>query len=203
MNIYELEHILKKKANDSAEDLIRYALLEALAPIEDFSFAIDILREQYSKYNDFRIAVLISFWMSTWENYKPNDFLECLNEFLLNGSNQQKAIIYYLNAYDIFMRSRQWHKQNEYVDFLKKSVDLSEKFVYNFYRLAQVSDKETAKKLMEKAFSNVEKVNNEEECRNMRMENFLDFEVFLQEYILGTELSEPNFATLQDFHSAL
>ena len=111
MDIYELEKTLKAKANDSSDDVIRYALLETLSPIADYSFAIIILKEHFPKYNDFRMAVLISFLISTWENYKENDFISIMNSFLETADGGQKAIIYYLNAYDIFMHDEVSNKR--------------------------------------------------------------------------------------------
>lgn len=201
MDIYELEKTLKAKAVDSSDDVIKYALLETLSPIADYTLAITILKEHFPKYNDFRMAVLISFLMSTWENYKENDFISTINSFLETADGGQKAIIYYLNAYDIFMHDVVSSKRDEYLSLLNQSVNLDQKFVYNYYRLAQRSKKDKAKELIEKALSHIEKISSENDCESMTFEDFISFDAFLKEHILGTILTQSNFEEIKNFYN--
>lgn len=203
MDIYELEKILESKANESADDVIRYALLETIPPIADYSLAISILKEHFLKYNDFRMAVIVSFLMSTWESYKENDFISIINSFLDGATDEHKCIINYLKAYDIFMRNESVNKREEYITLLKQSINENVGFVYNYYRLAQVSGKEKAKELTSKALDNVGKVNSVEECKNMSITDLISYECFLKEDILGTTLSQPNYDTIEEYYGSL
>ena len=194
---------MESKANESADDVIRYALLETIPPIADYSFAISILKEQFPQYNDFRMAVIISFLMSTWESYKENNFISIINSFLDGATNEVKCIIYYLNAYDIFMHDESINKREEYITLLNQSINVNVGFVYNYYRLAHVSSKEKAKELTSKALANVEKVYSDEECENMRISDFISYDVFLKEDIFGTTLSQANFDTIEEYYERL
>lgn len=200
MNIYEIEKALEKKVNDSADDVLNYAILETVPPISDYSFAIKVLSDNYTKYNDFRIAVLASFLSSTWENYKQNDFLQIIYSFFVNSDNQQKSIILYLNAYDILMHDDLPDKYDKYFELLSQSVNLSERFAYNYYRLAQVS---MAKYLTKKALFNVEKVYDEKDFENMKISDLVLFDSFLEEHILGVAISQQNFIEIQKLYNSL
>lgn len=202
MNIYEFEEEFKLKMNNSADDAIRFALLETLPPIADYSWAIDILKDSYSKYKDFRMVVLITFLVSTWENYRENEFLTELNSFLEAADKEQKAIIFYLNAYDIFMHRGIVNKKDEYVELLNKSVNLDTKFVYNYYRLAQVSNKRQAKRLIKKALLNIERVYSDSECEDLQLSDFVSYESFLNEEILGTTLTHSNYLEIKHLKSS-
>lgn len=199
MNVYEFEEEFKLKMNNSADDAIRFALLETIPPIADYSWAIAILKDNYSKYKDFRMAVLTTFLISTWENYRKNDFITELNSFLEGADDEQKAIIYYLNAYDIFMHSEIVNKKDEYIELLNKSVDLNTKFVYNYYRLAQVSNKRQAKRLIKKALLNIARVYSDSECEGLQLSDFISYESFLNEKILGTTLTRVNYLEISTF----
>ena len=203
MNIYEIEKALEKKVNDSADDVLNYAILETVPPISDYSFAIKVLSDNYTKYNDFRIAVLASFLSSTWGNYKQNDFLQIIYSFFVNSDNQQKSIILYLNAYDILMHDDLPDKYDKYFELLNQSVNLSERFVYNYYRLAQVSNKSMAKYLTKKALFNVEKVYDEKDFENMKISDLDLFDSFLEEHILGVAISQQNFIEIQKLYNSL
>jgi len=199
MNIYDLEQVLRDKINDSADDVLNYAILETMPPIADYSNAIKVLKENYSKYHDFRIAVLACFLSSTWENYKSNDFIDIINSFIETSNNQQKSIIYYLNAYDMAYHGEYHPKNAEYTRLLKKSIELSVRFVYNYVRLAKVSDQIQARELIEEALSRVERVYDSKDLTS----DLISYERYLNEHILGIELSEPNYKALKDFESEL
>lgn len=203
MNVYEFEEEFKLKMNNSADDAMRFALLETIPPIADYSWAIAILKDSYSKYKDFRIAVLTTFLISTWENYRKNDFITELNSFLEGADDEQKAIIYYLNAYDIFMHREIVNKRDEYIELLNKSVSLDTKFVYNYYRLAQVSNKRQAKRLIKKALLNIERVYSDSECEGLQLSDFVSYESFLNEEILGTTLTRVNYLEIKNLYKKL
>ena len=200
MDIYKIEEELKIKINDSADDVIRFALLETIPPIADYSFVIAVLKQNYSRYRDFRMAVLITFFISAWENYRENDFVIELNSFLDNADDEQRAVIYYLNAYDIFMHNKIMYRKNEYIEFLSKSVDLDTTFVYNYYHLAQISDRKKSIKLMKKALTNIERVYSDDECENLQIYDLISYDMFLKEHILGTNITQMNYREIRNFN---
>ena len=101
-NILKFEKKLKDNSRNSTEELIRYILFEMQSPIEDYFFAIDILRENYPKSRDIRIAILGAYLSSTWFSFKNNGFLELLDEHIAKTDKQNRAIIYYLLFFILF-----------------------------------------------------------------------------------------------------
>jgi hypothetical protein len=203
MNIYEYENILKEKINHSADDVLNYAILETIPPIADYSCAISVISEHYSKYQELRMALVASFLSSMWENYKPNKFLEIINGFLPNADSQDQAMILYLNAYDIFVRDEDSEEKARYMQLLENSIQCSENVVYAFYRLAKVSYRATAKQLMAKALSHVERVFNETDCQKIELQDSVSYESFINEHILGIWLSDENYSELKKFYKSL
>lgn len=184
--------------------VLKITLLQTLPPVADFHEAIKILKAYYKENKDIRVWILGYFLSSQWENYKKNEFLLDAEVVLNNANtNQQKAIIYYLMSFDIFMRSAVSEEREKYIELLNRSVQLSEKFTYNYYKLAEVSERKRAKELMEKAMSCVERVLNEDECKKLTLDDFTSYEFFLNENILGIDLSDSNYSTLKDFYNSL
>lgn len=197
-------HLLNQISEGNLTDVVlQIAILQTLSPVADNNEAIRILQTYSQQSNDVRVYVLGSFLSSTWENYKVNDFLEKLIHFIPNVEDQQKAIIYYLIAYDIFMRNEISTGKNKYVDLLNKSIAFSKRFVYNYYRLAQVSEKQRAKELMKIGLSQIESVSSNSGCEKMQIDDFISFDSFVNEHILGIYLPEGTFLELQNFYNNL
>ena len=183
--------------NDS-EVLLKISILITLPPIADYGEAIKLLKAGYQDTNNMKFVIIGSYLSSTWEPYKNNTFVDFLNLLLCKVSDDEKAIVYYLKAYDILRHNEAATDCHEYENLLKKSIQLSDKNVYPYYYLAQISEKEKSKELLRKALSNVKKVYSEEECKEVKISNLLSYRSFLDEHILGVTLSQPNFEMLQD-----
>ncbi len=189
------EKILKENSKNSVEELIRYILFEMQSPIEDYFSAIDLITENYPKSKDIRLAILGAYLSSTWLNFKDNVFLKFLDEHLDKADNQNKAIIYYLHSYDIYIKCDGKYPK-EYADYLRKSVSCSNRFVYNYVRLAEIADKREAGKLLDRAISNVETVWSEEQLKNVPTDIFLEYDKFVDEFILGVDISTFEYEDL-------
>lgn len=188
IDILDLEEKLKKNSQNSTEELIRYILFEMQSPIEDYFLAIDLLTENYSKSRDIHLAVLGAYLSSTWLSFRRNSFLELLDEHLSETDNQNKAIIYYLHAYDMYMKCDGKYPR-EYSDYLKKSISYSKRFVYNYVRLSEVVDRREACTLLDQAISNIETVRDEEQIKRIPITTFLQYDNFVDEFILGVDIS--------------
>ena len=187
-----LEKELKKNIQNSVEALIQYILFEMQSPIEDYYLAIDLLTENYCKSRDIRLAILGAFLSSTWLNFKENGFLELLDEHLASADHQNKAIIYYLHAYDMYIKcAGKYPRKNlrKYSDYLKKSISYSKRFVYNYVRLSEVTNKRKARELLDQAISNVETVWSEEQLKKAPKAMFRGYDNFVNEFILGIDIS--------------
>lgn len=188
IDILDLEKKLKGNSQNSTEELIQYILFEMQSPIEDYFLAIDLLTKNYFKCRDIRLAILGAYLSSTWLNFKENSFLELLDEHLAEADNQNKAIICYLHAYDMYIKCDGKYPR-EYSGYLQKSISYSKRFVYNYVRLSEVTDRKEARALLDQAISNVETVWNEEQLRKAPIAIFLEYDNFVDEFILGVDIS--------------
>ena len=90
--------------------------------------------------------------------------MELLDEHLSEADDQNKAIIWYLHAYDMYIRCDGKYPR-EYSDYLQKSISHSNRSVYNYVRLSEVSEKSKARALLDRAISNIETVWTEEQLK--------------------------------------
>lgn len=188
VDILGLEKKLKENSQNSTEKLIQYILFEIQSPIEDYFLAIALLTENYSKSRDVRLAILGAYLSSTWLNFKENSFLKLLDEHLTKTENQNRAIIFYLHAYDIYIKCDGKYPR-EYSDYLQKSIFYSNRFVYNYVRLSEVANRREARALLDQAISNVETVWNEEQLKKAPTDISLKYDKFVDEFILGVDIS--------------
>lgn len=188
VDILGLEKKLKENSQNSTEKLIQYILFEIQSPIEDYFLAIDLLTENYSKSRDVRLAILGAYLSSTWLNFKENSFLKLLDEHLTKTENQNRAIIFYLHAYDIYIKCNGKYPR-KYSDYLQKSIFYSNRFVYNYVRLSEVANRREARALLDQAISNVETVWNEEQLKKAPTDISLKYDKFVDEFILGVDIS--------------
>ena len=194
IDILNSEKKLKKNSQNSTEDLLQYILFEMQSPIEDYFLAIELLKENYFKNKDLRLAILGAYLSSTWLSFEKNIFLMPLDEHLAEADNQNKAIIYYLHAYDMYIKYDGDYPR-EYSDYLQKSVSFSERFVYNYVRLSEVTSGKEARVLMEQAISNVETVWNEEQLKK-EPRTIPKYDDFVDEFILGVDISIFQYESL-------
>ena len=193
--LLKIEKELKLKSKNSVEDFLEYLLFEMSPPIEDYYLVIELLEENYSGINDVRLAIIGAYLVSTFLSFKDNIFLQKLYDLKEMCSEQEKAIIYYLHAYDIYMKNDGKFSSN-YVSFLQKSIMYSKRFVYNYIRLSEVYQMKEAKKLLEKAIENVENIWDENNLSNISEDRRLKYDDFVNEFILGVDISKNEYDKL-------
>lgn len=207
-NAHEKE--LKSKINDSADDLLRYAIFETCQPIEDHFAAIEALQEGVQRYDDLRIVILGSFLSSTWRNFETNGFISLIDQALPTADDCTQSIFFYLKAYDIFMRLEDLKWNKDYIAFLKQSVARQCRFVFNRYRLAQVSNRAEAMKLMEQCFDYIDCFVGQERFASKGHAKYgtiepekLSYERYVREYITGTTPTRHMLDEMKEFHRTL
>lgn len=189
------ESFLKKKSNDSIDDLIAYIIFKIQSPMEDYYWAIDFLKHIYPQKKDVRLAILGAYLSSTWLSVSNNPFLPQLDEYLPSVDDQTKAIIYYLHAYDLYLKCDDNYPQ-QYFDNLRLSISYSKRFALNYVRLAEVSERKEARLLLDIAIKNVEKVWTEEQLQQETEESFITYQSFVDEFILGVDISSFEYKDL-------
>lgn len=195
MDVSIIEKDLKNNSRNSTEDFLKYILFEMKAPIEDYFLVIDLLKEEYSKKEDIRIAILVSYLSSTWLGFQENEFLIYLDKHLVEADDQNKAIIYYLMAYDIYIRCDTKYP-SEYSTYLRESVAHSKRFVNNYIRLSEVTNRKEARKLLDQAISNVENIWDEEKLTDISADSIPTYDDFINEFILGVDISKSEYEML-------
>lgn len=196
--------VLSNINGNPSEALLQVAILLTLSPVCDYRESIKILNACCDDTGDIRFVIIGAWLSSEWESHKPNVFLEMLNEAIPMANEHDKAVIYYLNAYDILKREQGQESKDRCASLLSQSIrhQQDEKFFYNHYYLARVSETDTAKMLLEKSMPYIHIVS-DEECLKQKPSDLISYDSFIDEHILGISMTTENFATIQTFFNTL
>ena len=166
-------------------------MTEIMSTISDYMNAIDIIRKNDSLCEGLNLYYIAAYLCSEWlpEN---NDFLEKLDDMINIVAERDKAIIYYLKAHDISCTVKNWRENEDYRLNLLKSIEYSKdiNFVNNRCDLAKVLGSKEALSYLNEAATKVEKVETEEEIYSKTIDYWLSGQSFIDEFILGTDLSQ-------------
>lgn len=180
------ETFLRERTEPNLE---RYVMSELLSPIEDYEHAMQLVKENETIIQNLHLYYAAAELAS---NRKPDDtyFLNKLNGLFPEVPENDKAIIYYLNA--LYVRHASGRDSRGYREYLQKSVECSSnmKFVNNKYDLACISSGRQAEKLLSEAFKDIEKIETQESLQNKPNEYWLDIHRWIKEFILGTETTK-------------
>lgn len=184
---------LQKKFNEEKNyhTLERYVMSELLSPIEDYINAIDIIKRNSSLNEGLNLYFIAAYLCAEWMP-ESNEFMEKLNSMIDIVDDKEKAIIYYLNAYYVSCFMENWKKSKKYRFYLIKSIEYSKNihFVNNRFDLASISQGKEALNYLKEAIQNVEKVETIETLKNKSVNYWLSSQRFIDEFILGTHLSQ-------------
>lgn len=192
IDVEVLNEQLKSEFNKEKNyyNLERYVMSELMSPIEDYCNAIEVIKRNCDLIEGLNLYYIAAYLNSEWK-MGANDFLQKLNNELDKVEDRDSAIIYYLNAYNISCTEDNWRKCKEYKINLLKSIQYSKDigFVNNRYDLAMVSINEEAERYLQEALQNVKNVDEEETINNRTIDYWLSSERFIDEFILGIDLS--------------
>ena len=181
-------------------DFERYVMSESLYLIEDYGNMIKLIRENSYRFLNIKLLFIGSHLISC-DNYGRNDLLEILNILYPYFPDREKAIVSYLNAYDINMNqvsygySYDYRSDPQYKQYLIQSTQFDIPFVYNRMLLAEISSEEDAKRLYRKAKGSV-KVIYDDEPGETSLEEDIQPDGFIEEFITGTTISKEKYAEL-------
>jgi len=175
--------------NPTPERLARYAVSETLAPIEDYPNAVKIILDNYPRYTDLTSLIIGAYASSGWCGSK-NELLNILNQKADQMSDQEHAILCFLNAHHLRMTDCRYSEKPEYSENLITSTRKGIPFVFNYLYLSELeSDKIKSQELLSLAVENVQKVYSAKEIDDLTLEQFASPQFFIDHYILGTHLS--------------
>ena len=179
--------LLEYEANPNERNFTLYVMSELLTPIEDFYHVMDLIEGMINKISDDRLLYIASYLSTDWRIGRENIFLKTLNSKLNSSSDSEKAIIYYLNAYDIDGPGVQTRDLKKYKYFLEQSIKHSAnmRFANNRLDLARIVDDDTSQNLLKEARNNVQPHMSIEELRQMPDSFWLDIQNWIDEHILG------------------
>jgi len=187
------EEILNRKMQlryeqDPTEDnFTAYIMSELLSPIEDYYHVMNLIEDRMNEIKDDRLLYLASYLNTDWGIGKANVFLAKLNEKVESASDNEKAIIYYLNAYDMNKPGGGSFDREKYKLYLQQSIKHAKEMSFSSNRrdLAKIVGENESKNLLKEAKDNVKYVLSMEELRQLSDEYWLDIQRWVDEYILG------------------
>ena len=181
-------------------DFERYVMSESLYLIEDYGNMIKLIRENSYRFLNIKLLFIGSHLIS-WGSYGRNDLLEILNILYPYFPDREKAIVSFLNAYDIYQNQLSYgfdydyRSDPRYKQFLIQSTQFDVPFVLNRMLLAEISSEEDAKLLYRKAKESV-KVIFDDEPGETSLEEEIQPDGFIEEFITGTTISKEKYAEL-------
>jgi hypothetical protein len=198
MNMTEIE-VYNKNIREEFEKkggidlLTKYVMSEIIPPVGDYFNAINIIRANYHLQISGELLIIGAYLTTQWTS-DYNDLLGILNLMYNSFPVKERSIVNYLNACEISMKDNKYYRNNsKYIEELKKSICFNTPFVYNHYKLAEVSTRIKARKYYTDALNNVIKINSEIDINNTPFTYFLEPCNFINENILGTHLTYVNF----------
>ena len=172
--------------------LTKYVMSETLPPIEDYENAVNIIRANYHSQISGELLIIGAYLAIQW-THSTNEILEILNLMYPYLPEKEKSIVNYLNAQQLYIRDANYLTNEAYRDELIKSIGFNVPFVNNHCKLAEILPLNEARRYYEYAMKNIVKVNSEEEIMDMTIENFINPDSFINEFILGTDISWLHF----------
>lgn len=195
-DVYTVEEILKKELEHRPEDIqlwFKLSLTELQYPFEDYESALNCI-DEISKLATNNLDALILETGIKWHSFGfiEDELFERLSKAKSDNSKKQ-AIIYYLLS--LFFQFRKDIKNQKI--YLEKSIVQCNEFVYPYETLGQLllseSKIDESKKMFNSALSNIKKIYHVDDFYD-----FTDLEVYIEEFITGTAISEENYKHIKE-----
>lgn len=200
INNYEIEkteNIIKGKLETDPENIqlwLMLSLTELQFPFEDYNSALNYIRNIY-KIDSCNVDAIILESGIKWHSFGFIDekLFNRLNKINYT-SQKQSSIICYLKSLYYYEDKKDIGKRKL---LLKKSIDLYNGFVYPYKDLGMILLEELkfkeANEMFKRAVNNVKKVLKIEDPYD-----FTDIDMYISEYITGTEISDVNFESMKE-----
>jgi len=195
MNYTQINQQLKDRfiANKNNDNLEKYAMSELLPLIEDYGNYIKIITDNINIITNLNLIYIAVDASSMMDSSKPF-FIEYLDSKFKQVCDKDKSIIYYLKA--LFIKNNdKYNKESKlYKELLTNSIKLSKdfNFVNNRLALSKEFSGEDQKQLITDAYNNIEHIFEPEQSSNDSLEDLLNCENYVKEFILGTYRNKLN-----------
>lgn len=179
---------IKKNPNDE-KLLLKLALIELLFPFEDYEMSLEYINKVLEMSPNYLDALFIKSYLQYFYNYNDIDktVLDAINNYnYKENQEEEKAISKYIQS---------WKYRNSDVNlelkYLLESVEICDKLVYPFKRIGLImkgiGNYKDSIKYLRKAKDNIRIIGNDNDCVD-----FSEPQLFIDEYIKGTDLSSTN-----------
>ncbi|HHV13658.1 MAG TPA: hypothetical protein GXX75_25660 [Clostridiales bacterium] len=194
-DICEAEKIIKEQLEHRPEDIqlwFKLSLAELQYPLKDYIGALKCVDEIYKLSRNNLDALILESGIKWHNRFIDDELFERLSKAKTGNKNKQ-AIIYYLQS--LYYRVKE-DIENQKI-CLEKSIMLCNEFVYPYealgYILLSESKINESKKMFQNAFLNVKKVYQADD-----LFDFTDLDVYVEEFITGTTISELNYNFIRE-----
>lgn len=202
IELYDLQQsLLADNSIPLEEKVTRLALILMQDPVRDYQTAIGLLNDFAQCETSFRTLLIGAFLDAQWPFIEPNPFLPRLDKIYQDCDLFQRALIKFVKAIDIDNALYAYKKNvGDFQSFLNDAIDLYDGFTYAYYRLALISKRELAKKLLEKALASVQKVYSTEELEALPMSEVVSYDFFIKMEVIGTNLTLSNYNEMKSIY---
>jgi len=172
------------------EFLTKYIMSELISPIEDYENVISIIRNNYYSQISGEILLIGAYLNIQWSS-SDNEILQILHSMYPYLPSKEKAIVNYLNAHQIFIKDKDYRRNERYKTELEKSIEYDVKFVNNHIKMAGLLCEEGARAHYTVALANVVEIF--DEATETDWSFLLTPQSFIGEFILGTRTSASHY----------
>lgn len=192
--------LLKKEYEEThnVEVLEKYVISETIAPIEDYTNAISIIRKNYQYGVSSKLMIvgaeMFEFWPQLGEE---NDFITVLNCIMPYLPISEQAIVSYLNAVQISRIEEDNYQHNPAYEYhLRTALSKWNQLVKCRERLAELCNAKEALQLITEAIELVDQAAQEETNVNMNPSDYVNIDAYINEFIIGSNVTSEYYQTL-------
>lgn len=193
--IKELEN--RFQTNKTYENL-RQLVMGYLVINEDYKKAIEETNKYLYLVVDLKLLFVIAYNSIEWQ-ISPHEWIKEIENRIDPNADKSMAIYYYLKAMEI--KRTDSSRKNDYIKNLQQSIYYSNAFPFanNRFALSKELSTKEAKKYYDDAVRNIIIVYREEDVIMESIEELLDVEKWIEEFIMGIRMYSGTYDYLRRF----
>ena len=164
---------------------------------EDYERTIFLCDKYYSLFGDSKIAIIGAYMSLQWSSLN-NKFMPILNDIVEEQNFDNRSVMYYLMALNIFYDSisKKTYNKRKCIDLLLMSIRYSGLFVNNYILYSDIIRNKSSSAYIEHAVKNVLLIygtKNDKKIQDSKTDLYTDY---INEFIKGIYLSRDSFNDL-------